>query len=457
MADRLAADLHAAFAEVLGEDHVIVDPDRLATYETDVTRRYSGRAAAVVRPGSTGEVAAVLRLCTEADVAVVPQGGNTGLAGGAVPLGGEVVLSMVRLDELGPVDDVEAAVTAGAGVTLGQLQRHLSGTSFEFGVDFAARDSATIGGMIATNAGGARVLRHGPAGRQVRGLEAVLADGERIDRMRGLKKETTGYSFEQLLVGSEGTLAVITRARLALVPRPPQRVVALVGLHDTGEAVALVSRLRSSLDGLEAADIFFADGLELVCRHRGLARPLPGPFGAYLLLECAGRGDVVEQLASALGDAAEDVAVAEDTAGRAALWEYREAHNEAIAAQGIPHKLDIALPIREVASVEAAVRDRVAQLAPAARTIIYGHLGEGNLHVNILGLDPNDVAVDTAVLELVSELGGAISAEHGIGQSKVPWLHLSRAAGDIAAMRRIKRALDPGSRLNPAKLFQVEG
>jgi FAD/FMN-containing dehydrogenase len=442
--DRLAA--------VVGEDHVLVDPSLTAGYERDVTGRFGARAAAVVRPGSTEEVAAVLAACSAAGAAVIPQGGNTGLVGGQVPRGGEIVLSLARLAEIGPLDPVAAQITVGAGVTPAALASALRSSGLTLGVDFGARDSATIGGMAATDAGGAQVLRHGTMRARVAGLEAVLADGRVLRRLSGLVKDNAGYDLPALLVGSEGTLAAITAVRLALVPAPARVVTALLGLGALDDAVALVGRLRGRLPSLQAADVFFADGLELVCAHRRLPPPLPEEHAVYVLVECGAAEDPTGALAAALEDetAVADVAVADDTARRAALWTYREAHNEAVNAAGVPHKLDVSVPPAALAAFAAAVVDAVGA---RGRTILWGHLGDGNLHVNVLGPEPDDDAVDELVLRLAAAHGGSISAEHGIGVAKRAWLGLTRTPQEIAAMRAIKRALDPAGVLNPGAVL----
>jgi FAD/FMN-containing dehydrogenase len=317
------SDLRARLAAVVGPEHVVSDPELTAAYEQDLTGRYHGRAGAVVRPADTAEVAAVLAACADAGAAVVPQGGNTGLVGGQIPRGGEIVLSLTRLTEVGPVDPVSGQVTVGAGVTPAALAAALRGTGLALGVDFGARDSATIGGMVATDAGGAQVLRHGTMRARVAGAEAVLAGGRVLRRLSGLVKDNAGYDLPALLVGSEGTLAVLTAVRLALVPAPARVVTALLGLGSLGDAVALVARLRGRLPSLQAADFFLADGLEMVCTHRRLAPPFPAPHAAYVLLECGDESDPTEALAAALEDepAVEDVAVADDTAGRGGVWE----------------------------------------------------------------------------------------------------------------------------------------
>ena len=456
-----ATDLAATLEAVVGPSQVLVDADLRAPYETDWTRRFSGPAALVVRPGSTAEVAAVLAACHAAGAAVVVQGGNTGLVGGGVPgpAGSgpaPVLLSTARLDDLGDVDDAAGQVTAGAGVTLGRLQAAAEARGLVFPVDLAARDSATVGGMVATNAGGLHVLRYGSMRAQVVGLEAVLADGTVVSRLSGLVKDNTGYDLSQLLVGSEGTLAVITAARLRLQPAHPERVVALLGLPGTAAALTALDAVRRGAEGLQAAEIFYADGLDLVRRHARLGAPLSKEWPVYLLLEAAGLKDPSESLFEALAtlDLDDDAtALAADAAGAARLWAYREQHTEAISALGVPHKLDVTLPQSRLAEFEPAVRTLVERVAPGSRLVLFGHIGDGNLHVNVVGPPPEDETLDEAVLELVASMQGSISAEHGIGRAKAPWLHLSRSPEELAVMRAVKAAVDPGGRLNPGVLL----
>ncbi|MGH9115494.1 MAG: FAD-binding oxidoreductase, partial [Acidimicrobiales bacterium] len=365
-------------------------------------------------------------------------------------------LSTVRLAGVGPVDEVAAQVTAGAGVTLARLHDAAAGAGLTFAVDLAARDSATVGGMVATNAGGLHVLRYGPMRAQVLGVEAVLADGTVLSRLGGLVKDNTGYDLSQLLVGSEGTLGVVTAARLRLVPAAPERVVALLGLDDTAEALRALEVVRRRAEGLQAAELFYDDGMDLVRDHAGLPAPLPASSPAYLVLECAGQSDPAGALFGALAQldlADASTAVATDPAGQARLWAYRERHTEAIASLGVPHKLDVTLPQRRLAEFEPAVRRAVGEAAPGSRLVLFGHVGDGNLHVNVVGPDPDDEAVDDAVLRLVASMGGSISAEHGVGRAKSRWLGLSRSSSEIAAMRAVKSALDPSGLLNPGVLF----
>jgi FAD/FMN-containing dehydrogenase len=446
-----------ALRGIVGERHCLVDPVLRASYETDWTRRFSGTALAVVRPGSADEVAAVLRACADAGVGVVPQGGNTGLVGGSVPRGGEVVLSTLRLNTIEDLDADAGEVTAAAGATLAAVQAVVRPAGWEVGVDLGARDSATIGGMVATNAGGVNVLRHGPMRQQLLGFEAVRADGSVLQRLPGMTKDNTGYDLGGLLAGSEGTLAVITRVRLRLVPGLAYRAVAVMGLADAGAAVAVAGRLRRQLGSVLALELFTDEGMELVMRHAKVSAPFAARRPAYLLVEVGSdAGDPGEQLAEALlsPDVDEDaVAVATDSAGRHRLWQLRERHTEAVNAEGVPHKLDVSVPIGRYAELVDRAPSAVASVQPDARTISYGHVGDGNLHVNILGPSPDDHGVDDAVLELVLSLGGSVSAEHGIGVAKVGWLARDRGADAVAAMRAIKDAWDPAGILNPGVLF----
>jgi FAD/FMN-containing dehydrogenase len=450
-------DLLERLASIVGAGHVLTDPALREPYEVDWTRRFRGSARYVVRPAEAGQVADVVRACADAAVPVVVQGGNTGLVGGGVPEpdSGAVLLSLARLTELQPVDAVEAQVTAGAGVTLERLQGHAREAGLDFGVDLAARSAATVGGLIATNAGGIRVLRYGSMRAQLAGLEAVLADGTVVSRLAGLAKDNTGYDLTQLLCGSEGTLGIVTRARLRLVPRLPARSVALVGLDSVEAALRLLAGVRDRLTNLSAAELCLSTGVDLVRAYAGLPAPFPVGYPVYAVLECAARTDPTDEMLEALSecDAVGDATVASDQAGIARLWAYREQHTEAISAAGVPTKLDVCVPLGELTSLVAALPEAVRGAAPEARTVLFGHMNEGNLHVNVLDAGDATEKVTDAVLRLVAQHRGSISSEHGVGRAKAPWLALSRSAEEIAAMRRIKAGLDPAGLLNPGVLF----
>ncbi len=444
--DALLSELTA----ITGREHVLTDPDVTAGYTTDWTRRFRGVAHCVVRPRDCGEVARVLFACARHGLPVVPQGGNTGLVGGGVPpASGAVVLSARRLRRLDPVDTLARQVTAGAGVTIAELRAHAARAGLEYGVDLAARDSATVGGTVATNAGGIQTLRYGPTRAQLLGLEAVLADGTVVSRLGGIQADNTGYDLTQLLAGSEGTLGVITAARLRLWPADPPTLTVLAGLPGIEAAAATAARISSLVPGIRAAEYFEAAGLALVRAHTGLPAPLGQDYPAYLLVDAAAGQDDAERLV--VLPELTDAAVAMDSQARAALWAYRERHTESISAAGVPHKLDVALPAARLAAFRAELDEIIAKLD--ARAIVFGHIGVGNLHVNVLGPGPDDDRADDAVLRLAAEHGGTISAEHGIGRAKAAMLPLSRSAAEIAAMRAIKHALDPQGLLNPGVLF----
>jgi FAD/FMN-containing dehydrogenase len=436
---------------------VVTDPDVLQAWAVDWTGRWRGSPAALVRPRRAEEVASVLAWCTRTGTPVVPIGGNTGLVAGTQAPAGAVLLATANLRQLDPVDVDAGQVTAGAGVTLGVLRDHVTSSApgWSFGVDLGARDSATVGGMIATNAGGIRVVRHGHMRAQVLGLEAVLADGSVLRHLGGLVKDNTGYDLAGLLCGSEGTLGVVTAARLRLVPEPPDRLVAVTVLDGWPAAVHLAGLLRRTVDGLDAIEAVDSTGLALAVEHLGLA-PLPGADGTeqvMVLVEWAGSGDPPPSLGQALEGL--HVSAATEPAARARLWAYRERQAEAIALAGVPHKLDVTLRAGHLAGFCTDVRALVTQRWPGATVVLFGHLGDGNVHVNVLGPHPEDPSVDDAVLHLVGANGGSVSAEHGIGRAKAPWLHLSRSPAELAAMRAIKRALDPAGILNPGALLTV--
>lgn len=451
----VAPDFVAGCREVVGDPHVLVDPAVTASYVTDWTRRFTGTTPAVVRPGTTDEVAAVVGLAREHAVALVPQGGNTGLVAGGVPLGGEVVVSLARLATLGPVDRLAGQVTAGAGVTLAALAAHAAAAGLAFGVDIGSRDSATVGGMVATNAGGLHVVRHGAMRAQLLGVEAVLGTGARTSRLGGLVKDNTGYDLAQLLCGSEGTLGIVTAARLRLVAPPAAVVTALAGLATVGDAVALAAELRRTLPDVQALELMTGASLAIVADHLATPPPVAPGAGAYLLVEVGAAADPTAALAGAVADAAGvlDTAVATERADRARLWRWREAHSEAGAPLGVVHKLDVTLPAAALAGFCHEVVERVEAARPGATTLLFGHVGDGNVHVNVVGPAADDEGVDDVVLALVVERGGSISAEHGIGTLKRRWLARDRSPVEVEAMRAVKAALDPDGVLNPGALL----
>lgn len=429
----MPADLLTHLTDLVGPTHVLTG-DAAAGHCTDWTGHHGGPALAVVRPADTAEVAAVLVACHDAGQPVVPQGGNTGLVGGGVPRDGEVVLSLTRLTHV-DIDPTAMTATVGAGTTLATVQAAAAPHGLTTGVDLAARDSATIGGMVATNAGGIRVVAHGTMRQQLRGIQAVTADGTTITRMDGLAKDNAGYDLAQVLAGSEGTLAVVTAAVIRLVPRPTTSTVLLLGCPDVTDALAVTAHARR-VGPLMAVEVMRADGMALVAGHTGTPTPLPEtPYG--LLVEWDGDVDP-DRLAEVVG--ARPAAVAQDQADARALWAVRERHTEALAAAGVRVKLDLTVPARTTA---AFLHDLDADLPGA---VVFGHLADGTLHVNLL--DPPADAVGR-VLALVTAHHGSIAAEHGLGTVKTPHLPLMRSPADLALMASLKDAFDPTGILNP--------
>jgi len=442
----------------LGPRWVTTDPDVVLRHVVDWTGGVGAHRAVVVRPGDHDEVAAVVRICAAAGRPVVAQGGNTGLVWGSVPPeDGWVVLATDRLDGIEDLDPDAGQVSVGAGVTLGALADRLAGTGWRYGVDFGARDRATIGGTIATNAGGTGVFRHGDTRRQLLGIRAVLGDGSTVGHLRAVDKDNTGYALAALLAGSEGTLGVVTAARLRLVPDPPERCTALVTAGSPAAAVRAAWALRRRLPELEACELLGPGCAALVAERTGRADPTAGAPAA-LVVETAGEdaGALTERLGAALGGqpGLGDGAVAVDAARRVELWSLRHGITEALAATGPVLKLDVSLPASQLVATWDAVTTRLAQEVPTARLFAFGHVCDHNLHLNVVGLDAAGAAeVDRWVLALVARAGGSISAEHGIGRRRRDQLHLVRTDDELAAMAALQRAWDPAGILNPGALL----
>jgi FAD/FMN-containing dehydrogenase len=452
----LPTELLKSFRAVVGDAHLIEDPETKAGFERDITGRFTGSASVVLRPADTQQVSRIVAACGAAGVPVVAQGGNTGLVGGAVPVAGEVVISLQRLRALGVVDELGAQVSVGAGTTLEELQRHAISAGLRFPVDHGARSTATIGGMVATNAGGPLALRHGTMRRQVVGVEVVVGDGRVLSRMGGLVKDNAGYDLTSLIVGSEGTLGIVTAARLQLARSESFHVTALLGLDSTAAGVEVVSAVRRRLGSLEAADFFKDTGMEMVCAHRGVSRPFARRHDTYVVLELASDADPTEALAQAMepfNGLVDDVAVATDSTRRLALWGFRDSHNEAVNAAGVPLKLDVSVAPSDVPGFEAALRRLLDHRWPELTLVLYGHLGDGNIHVNIIGVSGSRTPIEDAILGLVGQWGGSISAEHGVGLAKVPWLSYTRSPVEVALMQSIKQTFDRHEILGRGRIF----
>jgi FAD/FMN-containing dehydrogenase len=445
---------------LLGPGNCITEKDVIAGYCTDWTRRYCGPATAVVRPASADQVAGVLALAAEHGAAVIPQGGNTGLVGGSVPRSAppegrpQVVLSLQAMTGLEEIDSAGRRLVAGAGMTLSAAAGAAGRVGLHPGIDLAARDSATLGGMVSTNAGGLSVCRYGAMRDRLAGLEAVLPDGSVIRRLSGLAKDSVGWEPSSLFAGSEGTLAIITKVVVALEPVSPERLTALFCFATLQGAIEFGHRARRELSFLESLELTTKDGMELVSRELGLPSP-PGTRDggvAWITLELAGRGELMRELAP-LVEASGVIAsgFGEDARTRSALWAYRERQPEAVSRRGVAHKLDVAVPAHLVLSFLEELPRRLEGFSPL-EVYLWGHLAEANMHVNLIGPEREDERADEAVLDLVLELGGSISAEHGVGVAKARYLTRAREPGNLALMATVKRALDPERLLNPGVL-----
>jgi FAD/FMN-containing dehydrogenase len=450
----------------------VLQGDGLEAYEVDWRKRYRGRCLAVVRPASADEVAGVVRACVDAGIAIVPQGGNTGLVGGGVPdaSGKQVLLSLSRLNCIREIDSDNLTLTAEAGCVLQSIQEAADARGLLFPLSLAAEGSCTIGGNLATNAGGTQVLRYGNARELCLGVEVVTPSGELWNGLSGLRKNNTGYDLRDLLIGSEGTLGVITAATLKLYPAPSAVVTAMAASSSVESAVGLLNLARTRLGaGLTGFELMGRFALSLVERHfPQLPRPLaPAPW--TVLLELAGtesEGRERERLAALLESALEqglieDAAVAESIAQSHALWHVREAIPLAQSEEGLNIKHDIALPISAIPGFVEAMAERLMQVAPGARVVCFGHLGDGNLHYNLQApegesagafLAQHEEAINTQVYDEVQRLAGSISAEHGIGQLKREELARRGSLVGLQMMRAIKQALDPAGLMNPGRV-----
>ena len=449
--------------EIVGGSHVSTDPTVIVGYCTDWTGHLGGLALAVVRPADASEVATVLSACVRHGVAVIPQGGNTGLVQGGVPdrdtSAPVIIISTVRLNTIEPVDELSGQVTVGAGATLADVQRAARAVGWEYAIDLAARDSATIGGTVATNAGGIHVIAYGMTRAQVTGIQAALPlpAPTLIDHLGGLTKDNTGYDLAGALTGSEGTLAIITAVRVKL-HRPMGRTsLALIGTDSYDTALRLISSAVRPGIRVRAAELMDRFGLEITLGLIGQSSPLARVHEVVLLLEIADGGDASGFVADELSE--RDVVIAIEAANQEQLWGLRERHAEAYSAfctqQGLPapHKLDVSIPLERLADCARSLNDRVRVHPGVVAFGMFGHAGDGNLHVQACGPATDDESVTELILHIVAECGGSVSAEHGIGRMKAKWLPLSRSPHEIAVMRAIKSAWDPTGVMNPGVLF----
>ena len=465
--------LLAAIEKIVGASGLLTDPADTDAYAEDWRRLYRGHAAAVVRPASALEVSAVVRLCARAGVSIVPQGGNTSMVGGATPNANrtQIILSLTRMNRVERIDPVDMTLTLQAGVTLKAAQIAAADAGCMLPLSISSEGSAQIGGVLATNAGGNNTVRYGNARDLVLGLEVVMADGEVWNGLRRLRKDNTGYCLRQLFVGSEGTLGIITAAVLKLVPQPRELAVALCAVPSPQAALDLFARFQAhDPASVQAFEYMSGAGMGFVTAHiEGASVPLGEPSPHYALVELATpRPDaglraameaVLEQALAA--GIVTDAAIAESEAQRAAIWRLREEHAEAQKREGASVKNDVSVPVSRVPELIRRATLACEALMPGIRAVPFGHMGDGNIHFNLeqpVGADPawflaQDHAIMEAVNEIVRDLDGSFSAEHGVGQLK-PYLMPSwRGGAELATMQRIKAALDPKCIMNPGKVL----
>jgi FAD/FMN-containing dehydrogenase len=467
----LSPELLVRLSAIVGPQHALTDPDLQLPYLREWRDMYAGRASVVLRPGTTEEVSKILALACEHGIPVVPQAGNTGLVGGQTPMHGEILLSVGRLKRVRALDPVGYTMTVEAGLTLAEAQAAADGVDRLFPLSLPSEGSCQIGGNLGTNAGGLSVLAYGNARQLVLGLEVVLADGRIWHGLKGLKKDNTGYDLKDLFIGSEGTLGIVTAAVLKLFPKPAEKATAFVALPDPDTALALFGLAQDRTGhSLTAFEVMPDIVLDLVLKHVPGARD---PFSAkhpwYALLETSGlRADGAAErlLTETLQEATErnliaDGAIASSLAQARDFWRLRESYSAAQKPEGGNIKNDISVPIARIPEFIARANAAVERVCPGARPVPLAHFGDGNVHYNIaqpVGMSkPAFLALwgemTQAVQAVVVELGGSISAEHGIGQMKRADLARVKSEVELDLMRRIKSALDPKGILNPGKVL----
>jgi FAD/FMN-containing dehydrogenase len=468
----IASDVLTRLKEAAGPGGFSEDPREIAPHVVEWRGKFQGSTSLLLKPRATADVSRILAICHETRTAIVPQGGNTGLVGGQIPLGGEVLLSLKRMNRIRSLDAEGMTAVADAGVVLADLQRAADDAGRMFPLSLAAEGSCTIGGNLSTNAGGVNVLRYGNARDLALGLEVVLADGTVLDLLRTLRKDNTGYDLKQLFIGSEGTLGVITAAALKLFAKAAERVTVFVAVPDVEAALALLGRLQGETGGLVSAfELLPRLGLELVLAHiPQTSDPLTAPSPWYVLVEATSGArfnlaDVVSHnLACAIEDGvASDATVAASEAQRAALWRLRESLSEAQKQEGGSIKHDVSVPVAAVPEFLQEGCAAAARLIPGIRPVPFGHLGDGNIHFNFSVPKGGDdaaflarwSALNRVIHDIVREFGGSISAEHGVGVLKRDEILRYRSAAEIETMRALKRTLDPHNILNPGKVVEV--
>jgi FAD/FMN-containing dehydrogenase len=460
-------------SRIVGEQYVLVDEAETASYATDFRKRYFGRARAVVKPRTTDEVAKIATLCAETRTPIVPQGGNTGLCGGATPdaSGTQLIVNLSRMNQIRALDPVNNTVTVEAGCVLANLQRAADDADRLFPLSLGAEGSCEIGGNLSTNAGGVQVLRYGNARELVLGLEVVVPSGEIWDGLRGLRKDNTGYDLKHLFIGAEGTLGIITAAVLKLFPKPRTQVTAVVALESTRQALRLLTHVQERCgDRLTAFELMSQICIELVTRHiPGVQPPFKKRYAEHVLVELTdthAAGNVKDILEAALEEAFEkhiivDAVVAGSQAQAQKLWALRENLTEAQALDGKQVKHDVSVPISHIAEFVEVTQAALEREFPGVRVVNFGHVGDGNLHFNVApppGMDEDAFMrrmreVNRVVHDTTVRYGGSISAEHGLGVYKREEILRYKTPLEMELMRSIKQAIDPLGIMNPGKVL----
>jgi FAD/FMN-containing dehydrogenase len=465
----LSPELIARFRNIVGDKYAVTDAAEIAPYLTEERDLFHGRSPLVVRPGSTAEVSAICSLASEHRVALVPQGGNTGLVGGQTPHSGEVVISLRRLDQVRDIDTASNTMTCEAGVVLQVAQQRASEVDRLFPLSLGAEGSCTIGGNLSTNAGGTTALAFGVAREMALGLEVVLADGRILNGLSKLKKDNTGYDLRNLFIGAEGTLGVITAATLKLFPKPHAVETAFVGLKSPAAALKLLSISQNEAAGTLTSFELLSDlAVDFSVRHGiDIRDPLAGKHSWYVLMELSSpRDDARAALESILAQGlekgiVEDAVIAANLSQRSAFWKLRDEMSAAQKPEGGSIKHDISVPVVAVPDFIEQANAAVVKLIPGARPVPFGHLGDGNIHYNVsqpVGSDAADFLarwhdVNVVVFEIVLRMGGSISAEHGIGVLKRDELPHVKDKVALELMREIKAMLDPLGIMNPGKVL----
>ena len=462
---RPPAPFVAALIAALGSDGVNTGDAIPPRHHTDWSGMTPTRPLALVRPRSTEQVCALMRLCTAHGVPVVPQGGLSGMAGGAVPRADAVALSLDRMHAIESVDTAAATMTVQAGATLQAVQEAAAAQGLQFGIDLGARGSCQVGGNLSTNAGGNGVLQFGMMREQTLGLDVVLADGTLLPMLRPMLKNNTGYDLKQFFIGAEGTLGIITRAVLRLHPAPRARATVLVALADFDASLVLLGRLQSRFTGAVAAfELRWRDFVAASLQWQSLREPFDAAHPFVALVDVTGHDESAlrEALEDELGAAMEaggvvDVAIAQSQSQARAFWKIREATAELPVRMHPPLNFDVSLPMADIGRFATRCREALDTRWPGQHSLFFGHVGDSNLHIStdMASIAGTEEDVERIVYGELAAFGGSVSAEHGIGLHKKPWLALSRTPAELAAMRAIKQALDPLGLMNPGKVFDV--